>query len=179
MCLNKYIISRHLQLTWDIWKKCYNPVAKYIKLDIKFCFNSQSAILFQTETLHTIFQNIGISIKYFLTTVQRYPLISHQNDSILVAFKSFNMLALDFYISVLLALSIISSCLKCNCRGIERNYYHNITMSYCCMLSNWPIDSPPKMASWRTSFVGPSIVFTCQSCLCKPLSPSPSPIIGQ
>ena len=21
----------------------------------------------------------------------------------------------------------------------------------------WPIDSPPKMASWRTSFVGPSI----------------------
>jgi len=32
---------------------------------------------------------------------------------------------------------------------------------------------PPKMASWRTSFVGPSIVYTCQSCLCK--SPSPSP----
>ena len=45
--------------------------------------------------------------------------------------------------------------------------------------SNWPIDSPPKMASWRTSFVGPSIVFTCQSCLCKSLSSSPSPIIGQ
>jgi len=42
-----------------------------------------------------------------------------------------------------------------------------------------PIDNPPKMASWRTSFVGPSIVFTCQSCLCKSLSPSPSPIIGQ
>jgi len=47
------------------------------------------------------------------------------------------------------------------------------------MFNNWPIDSPPKMASWRTSFVGPSIVFTCQSCLCKSLSPSPSPIIGQ
>ena len=44
---------------------------------------------------------------------------------------------------------------------------------------NWPIDSPPKMASCRTSFVGPSFVFTCQSCLCKSLSPSPSPIIGQ
>jgi len=47
----------------------------------------------------------------------------------------------------------------------------------CC--DNWPIDSPPKMASWRTSFVGPSIVFTCQSRLCKSLSTSPSPIIGQ
>jgi len=46
-------------------------------------------------------------------------------------------------------------------------------------LHNWPIDSPPKMASWRTRFVGPSIVFTCQSCLCKSLSPSRSPIIGQ
>jgi len=45
--------------------------------------------------------------------------------------------------------------------------------------TNWPIDSPPKMASWRTSFVGPSFVFICQSCLCKSLSPSPSPIIAQ
>jgi len=44
---------------------------------------------------------------------------------------------------------------------------------------NWPIDSPPKMASWRTSFVGPSIVFTCQLCVCKSLSPSPSPTIDQ
>jgi len=33
--------------------------------------------------------------------------------------------------------------------------------------NNWPIESPPKMVSWRSSFVGPSIVFTCQSCLCK------------
>jgi len=43
----------------------------------------------------------------------------------------------------------------------------------------WPINSPPKMATWRTSFVGPSIVFTCQSCLCKSLSPPPSPFINQ
>jgi len=35
------------------------------------------------------------------------------------------------------------------------------------------------MTSWLTSFVGPSIVFTCPSCLCKSLSSSPSPIIGQ
>jgi len=40
-------------------------------------------------------------------------------------------------------------------------------------ISIWPIDSPPKVASWRTSFVGPSIVFTCQSCICKSLSPMP------
>jgi len=40
------------------------------------------------------------------------------------------------------------------------------------------MDSPPKLASWRTSFVGPSIVFTCQSCLCKSLWPSPSPIVS-
>ena len=51
--------------------------------------------------------------------------------------------------------------------------------NYILSLNNWPIDSPPKMTSWRTNFVGPSIVFTCQSCLCKSLSPSPSPIIGQ
>jgi len=42
---------------------------------------------------------------------------------------------------------------------------------------NWPIDNPHKMASWRTSFVGSSTVFTCQSYLCKSLSPSPSPIM--
>jgi len=48
-----------------------------------------------------------------------------------------------------------------------------------CWCGNLPIDSPPKMASWRTSVVGPSIVFTCQSCLCKSPSPAPSLIIGQ
>jgi len=41
------------------------------------------------------------------------------------------------------------------------------------------IDLSTARPKWRTSFVGPSIVFTCQSYLCKSLSPSPSPIIGQ
>jgi len=64
---------------------------------------------------------------------------------------------------------------------LKQYYQTNVVHIWQIISSNWPIDSPPKMASWRTIFVGPSIVFTCQSYLYKSLSlsTSPSPIIGQ
>jgi len=36
----------------------------------------------------------------------------------------------------------------------HRLMWQVVLLSHAC---NWPIDSPPKMASWRTSFVRPSI----------------------
>ena len=72
---------------------------------------------------------------------------------------------------------------NCHRGSLDLRVGHTLRLSYALLTmlqnKNWPIDSPQKMSCSRTSFVGPSIVFTCPSCLCKSLSPSPSPIIGQ